>query len=210
MKTLVFASNNAHKLEEIRSILGDVYEVRSLSDIGCDADIPETGDTFEANALQKAMYVKEHYGLDCFADDSGLEVESLGGEPGVYSARYAAMNGWPVTDDRDDDNMNILLHRLQDKPHVALEHGALAGRRGWNACFSTCIALVKDGETRYFRGEVKGLVIDEKRGQAGFGYDPIFVPEGHDKTFAQLGNEVKNGMSHRARAVAQLVAFLKA
>lgn len=197
MKTLVFASNNAHKLDEIRAILDGQYEVKSLKDIGCEVDIPETGSTFRENALQKAAYVKEHYGLDCFADDSGLQVEALGGEPGVYSARYAVKQGYPATDDRDDDNMNVLLEKLADKEN----------RR---ASFCTCVALIYGGETHFFEGSVEGCIIHEKRGKEGFGYDPIFMPDGYDKTFAELGNEVKNGMSHRARAVAKLAQFLKA
>jgi XTP/dITP diphosphohydrolase len=196
MKTLVFASNNAHKLEEIRAILSGCFDVKSLKDIGCEVDIPETGFTFRENALQKATYVKEHFGLDCFADDSGLQVEALGGEPGVFSARYATKCGYPVEGNRDDANMNVLLEKL-------------AGETNRKAKFSTCVALIYEGETYFFEGEVKGKIIDEKRGDGGFGYDPIFVPEGHDKTFAELGNEVKNGMSHRARAVAKLAAFLK-
>ena len=196
MKTLVFASNNAHKKEEIRAILGGMFEVKSLEDIGCHADIPETGFTFQENALQKAQYVKEHYGLDCFADDSGLQVEALDGEPGVYSARYAEKNGYAVEGNRDDVNMDVLLEKLR-------------GKENRNACFTTCIALLYEGQTHYFEGVVKGHIISEKRGDGGFGYDPIFVPEGYEKTFAELGNEVKNGMSHRARAVAKLAEFLK-
>ncbi len=196
MKTLVFASNNAHKLEEIRSILGDKYEVKSLKDIGCEVDIPETGSTFRENALQKATYVKEHFGFDCFADDSGLQVEALGGEPGVYSARYAMMNGVSFEGDKDNANMDVLLSKLANEDN----------RR---ACFRTCVALIYEGKTHFFDGTVEGRIIREKRGTGGFGYDPLFIPEGYDKTFAELGNEVKNGISHRARAVEKLAAFLK-
>ena len=196
MKTLVFASNNAHKLEEIRFILGGRFDVKSLKDIGCEVEIPETGATFRENALQKAQYVKEHFGLDCFADDSGLEVEALGGEPGVYSARYAAKNGVAVHDNKDDVNMDVLL-------------GKLVGEENRKARFCTCVALVYEGETHYFDGTVEGRIITEKRGKGGFGYDPIFVPDGYEQTFAELGNEVKNGISHRARAVAKLAKFLK-
>ncbi len=195
MKTLVFASNNAHKLEEIRSILGDAFNVKSLREIGCDADIPETSDTFQGNALQKALYVKEHYGYDCFADDSGLQVESLGGEPGVFSARYAAINGRSMENGKDEANMDLLLERME-------------GEQNRKACFRTSIALIYDGTECFFDGVVEGTIISEKRGEGGFGYDPIFVPDGYDKTFAELGNEVKNGISHRARAVARLVDFL--
>lgn len=196
MKTLVFASNNAHKLSEVRAILDGLFEIKSLKEIGCDADIPETGLTFRENALQKAQYVKEHFGYDCFADDSGLQVEALGGEPGVYSARYAVINGQSIDEGKDEANMNVLL-------------GKLAGIANRTACFRTSIALILDGEIHYFDGTVSGYIIDEKRGNGGFGYDPIFVPEGYDKTFAELGNDVKNGISHRARAVSKLVEFLK-
>lgn len=196
MKTLVFASNNAHKLEEIRAILGGKYDVKSLKDIGCNVDIPETGTTFRENALQKARYVKEHFGFDCFADDSGLQVEALGGEPGVYSARYAVKNGRQVTaGNKDDANMDVLLEKL-------------AGEENRKACFRTCIALIYEGETHFFDGVVEGHIITEKRGDGGFGYDPLFVPDGYEKTFAELGNEVKNNISHRAKAVEKLAEFL--
>lgn len=208
-KTLVLASNNAHKLEEIRAVLGSMYEIKGLKDIGCHDDIPETGNTFEANALQKALYVKEHFGMDCFADDSGLQVEVLNGEPGVYSARYAAKNGKSVGDNKDDANMDALLEKLNAIPPVAIAEGPLAGSEGWKACFRTCIVLVQEEEKYYFDGIVNGHIIREKRGDGGFGYDPIFVPEGYGETFAELGTEVKNGISHRARAVAKLAEFLK-
>lgn len=196
MKTLVFASNNAHKLEEIRAILGNKFDVKSLKDIGCNVDIPETGTTFRENALQKARYVKEHFGFDCFADDSGLQVEALGGEPGVYSARYAVKNGRQVTaGNKDDANMDVLLKKL-------------AGEENRKACFRTCIALIYEGETHFFDGVVEGHIITEKRGDGGFGYDPLFVPDGYEKTFAEMGNEVKNNISHRAKAVEKLAEFL--
>lgn len=223
MKTLVLASNNAHKLEEIRSILGSRFEIKSLKEIGCEDDIPETGSTFRENALQKAMYIKEHYGLDCFADDSGLQVECLNNEPGVYSARYAAMNGRAPLPSKDEANMNVLLEKLFPATERSLspsgvivrsatlsEKDMSEGQRGAapKACFRTSIALVYNGETHYFDGVVEGHIISEKRGNGGFGYDPIFVPDGYDKTFAELGNDIKNGISHRARAVAKLVEFL--
>ena len=196
MKTLVFASNNAHKLEEIRAILGNKFDVKSLKDIGCNVDIPETGTTFRENALQKARYVKEHFGFDCFADDSGLQVEALGGEPGVYSARYAVKNGRQVTaGNKDDANMDVLLEKL-------------AGEENRKACFRTCIALIYEGETHFFDGVVEGHIITEKRGDGGFGYDPLFVPDGYEKTCAERGNEVKNNISHRAKAVEKLAEFL--
>lgn len=197
MKTLVFASNNAHKLEEIRAILGGKFEVKSLKDIGCEADIPETGTTFRENAMQKARYVQDHYGLDCFADDSGLQVEALKGEPGIYSARYAVKNGRSIEGGKDQANMDVLLEKLADKDNK-------------RACFRTSIALLYEGQEHYFDGTVEGRIIDQKRGDGGFGYDPIFIPDGYDKTFAELGTEVKNGISHRARAVAKLAAFLGA
>ena len=195
MKTLVFASNNAHKLEEIRAILGDKYEVKSLKEIGCEVDIPETGSTFRENASQKATYVKEHFGFDCFADDSGLQVEALGGEPGVYSARYAKMNGVPFEGDKDNANMDVLLSKLAHEDNR-------------KACFRTCVALIYEGETHFFDGTVEGRIIREKRGTGGFGYDPLFIPEGYDKTFAELGNDIKNTISHRAHAVSKLAEFL--
>lgn len=196
MKTLVFASNNAHKLEEIRAILGNKFDVKSLKDIGCNVDIPETGTTFRENALQKARYVKEHFGFDCFADDSGLQVEALGGEPGVYSARYTVKNGRQVTaGNKDDANMDVLLEKL-------------AGEENRKACFRTCIALIYEGKTHFFDGVVEGHIITEKRGDGGFGYDPLFVPDGYEKTFAEMGNEVKNNISHRAKAVEKLAEFL--
>jgi len=186
---LVFATNNAHKLEEVAAMLPEGYELLSLKDIGCDVDIPETADTLQGNALQKACYVKEHYGLDCFADDTGLEVEALDGEPGVYSARYAG----PGHDSKA--NMAKLLLKMQEKTN----------RR---AQFRTVIALLLNGETHFFEGIVKGTLLREPRGTAGFGYDPIFVPEGYTQTFAEIGEE-KNEISHRARAVKELVNFLQ-
>ena len=189
-KKLVVATNNAHKLEEIAAILGDEMELLSLKDIYCDADIPETADTLEGNARQKAMYIYENYGMDCFADDTGLEVEALNGAPGVYSARYAG-------DGHDSEaNMQKLLHELEDKENR-------------KAQFRTAICLILEGKEYLFEGIVKGEIIKEKRGGAGFGYDPIFVPEGHELTFAELGNDIKNTISHRARAVEKLCLFLK-
>ena len=186
-RKIVFATNNAHKLEEVTAILGKSYEVLSLREIGCHDDIPETADTFAGNALQKACYVKEHYGYDCFADDSGLEVDALNGAPGVFSARYSGGGS--------EANMEKLLHNLTEK-----------NERG--AQFRTVIALLIDEETHYFEGIVRGSIIRERRGEGGFGYDPIFVPEGYDLTFAELGSEVKNRISHRAKAVEKLAEFL--
>lgn len=190
-RKLVFATNNAHKLDEIRAILGDEIEIVSLADIGCHTDIPETADTLEGNALQKARYVYEHYHCDCFADDTGLEVEALDGAPGVHTARYA----YP---DRHDPEANTrkLLNALKEK----------SSRR---AQFRTVIALILNGEEHLFDGRVEGSIATEKRGTEGFGYDPVFIPEDSGKTFAELGVEAKNRISHRARAVARLCEFLR-
>ena len=190
-KRLVFATNNAHKLEEIRAILGNSIEILSLADIHCHADIPETADTLEGNARQKSRYVYEHYGLDCFADDTGLEVESLGGAPGVYSARYADGQGHD-----SQANMNKLLKEMEEK-------------NDRKAQFRTIISLIEKGEERQFEGIVKGQITREKRGESGFGYDPIFQPDGYETTFAELGSDIKNRNSHRARAVAALCDYLR-
>ncbi len=189
-KRLVFATNNAHKLEEIRAILGNSIEILSLADIHCHADIPETADTLEGNARQKSRYVYEHYGLDCFADDTGLEVESLGGAPGVHSARYADGQGHD-----SQANMNKLLKEMEEK-------------NDRKAQFRTIISLIEKGEERQFEGIVKGQITREKRGESGFGYDPIFQPDGYETTCAELGSDIKNRISHRARAVAALCDYL--
>lgn len=187
---IVFATNNAHKLAEIRAILGRDIEILSLADIGCHDDIPETADTLEGNALIKARWVKERYGHDCFADDTGLEVQALGGGPGVHTARYA----YP---DRHDPvaNTRKLLAELSGSDNRA-------------ARFRTVIALIQGSEEHLFEGIVEGEIATEERGTEGFGYDPVFVPEQLGQTFAELGVEVKNGISHRARAVARLADFL--
>ena len=189
-KKLVFATNNAHKLEEIAAILGEKIKLLSLKDIECTADIPETANTLEGNATQKAEYIYQQYGLDCFADDTGLEVEALDGAPGVFSARYAGEGH------NSEDNMQKLLQNLQ-------------GVTNRKAQFRTVICLIWDGKRYLFEGICKGEIIEEKRGNAGFGYDPIFVPEGYDQTFAELGNDIKNSISHRAKAVELLCNFLK-
>ena len=193
---IVFATNNAHKLSEIKSILGSSIEIVSLSDIGCTVDIPETGKTLEENAHIKAAYVFEHYG--CFADDTGLEVEALHGAPGVYSARYAGGAGHD-----SEANMRKLLGELADEPHR-------------NARFRTVISLLQVDENHpqkpikhQFEGIVTGHIATEKHGQEGFGYDPIFIPDGYNQSFAELGETIKNKISHRARAVEQLALFLK-
>lgn len=189
-RKLVFVTNNAHKLEEISSILGGKMELLSLKDIQCTADIPETADTLEGNAIQKAEYIHRHYGLDCFADDTGLEVEALDGAPGVYSARYAG-------EGHDSEaNMQKLLTNLEGK----------SDRR---AQFRTVIALIKEGKEYLFEGIVTGSILEEREEGEGFGYDPIFRPDGYEHSFARLGDEVKNRISHRARAVEKLVEFLK-
>jgi XTP/dITP diphosphohydrolase len=190
MKTsLIFATNNPHKLEEVSQILGNSIEIRSLNDINCHADIPETASTLEGNARLKAQYIYDNYHADVFADDTGLEIEALGGEPGVYSARYAGEAK------RSQDNVRKVLDKLK-------------GETNRNAQFRTVIALIINGQINYFEGIVKGRIIEEGRGEAGFGYDPIFIPNGFTKTFAELGNEEKNKISHRARAVEEMKKFL--
>lgn len=190
-RKLVFATNNAHKLEEVAAILGDQVELLSLNDIGCQADIPETAETLEGNALLKSSYIYKNYHLDCFADDTGLEVETLNGAPGVYSARYAGGEGHDA-----QANMLKLLHELD-------------GKENRKAQFRTAISLILDGKEYFFEGVIKGEIIKEKRGDSGFGYDPIFKPEGYDQTFAELGNDIKNQISHRALAVQKLCEFLQ-
>lgn len=193
---IVFATNNKHKLEEIRSILGSRVEVLSLADINCHDDIPETGTTLEANAMQKAEYIAKKYGMSVFADDTGLEVDALNGAPGVYSARYAGGDGHD-----SEANMTKLLAELGENNNR-------------NARFRTVIALIitdDNGKTttvKQFEGIVNGTIIRERRGGEGFGYDPIFQPEGYNETFAELGNDIKNTISHRARAVAKLAEYL--
>lgn len=190
MKTkLCFATNNAHKLEEIQAILGDSFELVSLAETGCIEELPETGNTLEANSLQKAQYLYDHYHVDCFADDSGLEVHALGGEPGVDSAHYAGPQRSHA------DNVNLLLKNLTDKTDRTAQ-------------FRTVITLVQNGEITQFEGSIKGQIINELRGSQGFGYDPIFVPEGYETTFAEMSLAEKGKISHRAKAFAKLVAFL--
>lgn len=186
---LVFATNNQHKLDEIRKITNGLTEIVSLAEINCHDDIPETADTLEGNALQKARYIKEHFGLDCFADDTGLEVEVLHNAPGVFSARYAG----PGHD--SEANMNKLLQELQDKDNR-------------KARFRTVIALILNGKEYLFEGIINGTIAREKRGGSGFGYDPLFVPDNYSQTFAEMGNDIKNQISHRAQAVKKLITFL--
>jgi XTP/dITP diphosphohydrolase len=189
MKKLVFATNNAHKLSEVRSILAPDYQITSLAELNCFDDIPETAHTLEGNALLKANYIFEKFGCDCFADDTGLEVEALNGEPGVYSARYAG----EANDAKA--NMQKLLHNL----------GSNTNRR---ACFRTIIALILDGEKQFFEGRIDGHISFEPQGSTGFGYDPIFIPDGYTKSFAELGINEKNKISHRALAVKKLAEYL--
>ena len=191
---IVFATNNQHKLSEIRDILGEQFEILSLADIGCHDDIPETADTLEGNALQKAQYIVERYGISCFADDTGLEVDALDGAPGVFSARYAGGEGHD-----SEANMQQLLKELGENNNR-------------KARFRTVIALLeKKGEVvaqHLFEGIVNGQITRKKHGHEGFGYDPIFQPDGYDDTFAQLGMDIKNKISHRARAVKKLAEYL--
>lgn len=190
MMKIVFATNNAHKLEELRQIAGDKYQIVSLADIGCDVDIPETGETLTDNALLKARYIHQHYGLSCFADDTGLEVDALDGAPGVHSARYAPGDGHDSA-----ANTRLLLENLRDvncrKAH-----------------FRTVIALILNGEEHIFEGRVDGEILTEAAGSQGFGYDPVFRPDGWDKSFAEASPQEKNAISHRGRAVRKLFDFL--
>ena len=240
MKKIVFATNNLHKLEEIRQILGSSMEVVSLADIGCHADIPETADTLEDNALQKAQYVWDHYHMSVFADDTGLEVDALNGAPGVHSARYAE-----GTDHNSEANMEKLLRELNGKTsrtaHFRTVIALLLAEEGDGAAAeatkeeATKEEATKEEATKaedasiaeaannaeaakapcttpkehLFEGRVDGTIATEKRGTAGFGYDPLFVPDGYDQSFAQLGTDIKNTISHRARAVEKLCSFLK-
>ena len=183
--SLVFATNNKHKLEEISHLLEGTYEIIPLETIGCHDDIPEDHETLEENALQKARYIKEHYGCDCFADDTGLEIEALNGQPGVYSARYAG----PAKDSKA--NMQKVLDNMQNQ----------ANRK---ACFRTIIALILDGQEYLFEGRVDGEILTEQHGSAGFGYDPIFRPEGFKESFAEMDLDTKNSISHRGRALEEL------
>lgn len=188
-KELIFATSNPHKIQEVREILGDKFIIKSSKDVGCREELPETQETLEGNALQKARYLKAHYHVDCFAEDTGLEVVALGGEPGVRTARYAG-------DHRDAQaNMDLLLKKL-------------AGKTDRSAQFRTAIALLQGDRTHLFEGVVTGRIAEEKCGSGGFGYDPVFIPDGYTKTFAELEDTEKNKISHRAKAIAALTAFL--
>lgn len=188
-RKIVFATNNAHKLQEMRQIAGEAFEILSLADIDCRQELPETADTLEGNASMKAQYVFDHFGLDCFADDTGLEVDALNGAPGVHSARYA-------TDGHDDlANTALLLRNLSGVTNRA-------------ARFRTAIALIEDGQLRLFEGKVEGAIATARAGAGGFGYDPVFIPNGHNCSFAEMTPEQKNAISHRARAAKALFDYL--
>lgn len=189
MKNIVFATNNKNKLREIRDIVGSKYNILSLSDINCHEDIPETADTIEGNALLKARFVKEKYGYDCFADDTGLEVEALDNRPGVYSARFAG------EDCNSENNINKLLSELK-------------GIENRKARFRTVIALIKGDTEEEFEGVIYGNISHERHGEGGFGYDKVFVPENYEKTFAEMLPEEKNSISHRAKATRLLIEYL--
>lgn len=188
--TLCFATNNAHKLAEVQDALGNAFELRTLAEVGCTEELPETGRTLEANSLEKAVYLHNHYGVDCFADDSGLEVAALGGEPGVDSAHYAGPHRSHA------DNVALLLKNLH-------------GHTDRSARFRAVFTLIQGGQIHQFEGEVGGRIIDAPRGSEGFGYDPVFVPNGHDRTFAEMTIAEKNGLSHRTRALEKMKKFLQ-
>jgi XTP/dITP diphosphohydrolase len=190
MRKLVFATNNDHKLRELKEILSSEFELLSLNDIGCNDDIPETGTTLEVNAAQKSFYIWDKYGINCFADDTGLEIEALGNEPGVYSARYAGEGRSAA------DNMLKVLKLMKNKTNR-------------NARFRCVISLIIDGDEKQFEGIVEGEILTEKHGESGFGYDPIFMPIGFNQSFAEMSADEKNQISHRGRAVMKLVEYLK-
>lgn len=195
MTELIMASNNAHKIEEARQILGEGFNVKGLSDIGCNEDIPETADTLEGNALAKARYVHEHYGVDCFADDTGLEVDALHGAPGVFTARFGALNGYGESHDAEA-NIQCLLDKLQE-----------ADTR--TARFRTVIALIRGNKEYLFEGTVEGEILPQRAGEGGFGYDPVFAPvEADGLAFAQMTAQAKNAISHRGRAIQKLAHHL--
>lgn len=189
-RKIVFATNNKNKLAEVSKMLKDDYTVLSLADIGCEVEIPETGETLKANAFQKAQFVWENYNMDCFADDTGLIVNSLDGEPGVYSARYAGEHK------NSEDNMKLLLKKLMSKSDRTAQ-------------FNTVICLLENGKPHYFEGEARGVITVTRAGREGFGYDPIFRPAGFQETFAELNQRLKNEISHRGKAVRKLVKHLK-
>ena len=187
---LCFATNNLHKIEEVSEMLGNTFELLSLKDIGCEVDLPENQDTLEGNSLEKAQYVWQHYNINCFADDTGLEVEALLGEPGVYSARYAGPQR------NSEDNINLLLQKLQE----------VLNRK---ARFRTSITLILNNQVHQFEGIVQGRITERRQGGRGFGYDPVFMPEGFNKTFAEMSITEKNKIDHRGKAIQAMVAFLQ-
>ena len=189
MKSFVFATNNAHKLSEVQSLLGDDFKIVSLKALGFTGEIPETGETLAENALQKAHFIYQRYGVNCFADDTGLEVDALGGAPGVYSARYAGPQATYA------DNVDKLLHEME-------------GVTSRTARFKTVVALILEGKEYLFHGQVEGEILAERRGADGFGYDPVFLPLGYDLTFAEMPSALKNKISHRGKAMQKLVRFL--
>lgn len=189
-RQIVFATSNKHKAQEVSDILGDEFQLLNLQDIGCTVELPETQETIEGNAKQKAEYVYAHFKLDCFSEDTGLEVQALNGEPGVHSARYGG------AERSDQSNMDLLLSRLE--PYINRK-----------ARFKTVIALIEGGQIKIFEGIINGVILEAKKGNQGFGYDPIFQPEGYDKSFAELGKAIKNKISHRAIAVNKLVEYLQ-
>lgn len=189
MRELVFATNNQHKTQEVRNLLMNEYKVLNLNDIGCDTDIPETGDTFAENATLKSRYVADHYQMNCFADDSGLEIEALNQEPGIFSARYSGIKD-------DQKNLGLVLEKMK-------------GETNRNARFKTVISLIRNGEVFLFEGIINGTIRAESAGEKGFGYDPIFEPLGYDITFAEMSMDQKNQISHRALAMKKLITFLK-
>jgi XTP/dITP diphosphohydrolase len=187
---LIFATNNAHKLREVREIAGNDILIKSLADIHLDAEIPETSDTIEGNARQKARFVYEKTGLNCFADDTGLEIRALEGRPGVYSARYAGEQC------SFDDNIRKVLSELENATDRS-------------ACFRCVVCLILDGREHLFEGRVDGVILNERRGADGFGYDPVFLPDGYQQTFAEMPPYLKNGISHRGRAITRMLRFLE-
>lgn len=189
MQKLIFATQNKHKIEEIQNVVSGFFDIISLNDLQYFDEIPETGLTLKENALQKAQFVHQRFGIDCFADDTGLEIEALGGEPGVFSARYAGEGK------SFEDNMNKVLCKLE-------------GEKNRKAKFTTVIALIMKEKHYFFEGYVEGVILNEKKGIAGFGYDPIFLPNGYNSTFAQMSMDVKNRISHRAIATKKLIDFL--
>jgi XTP/dITP diphosphohydrolase len=187
---LVFATNNKHKLNEVARLEGLNFTILGLGELGFDGEIPEDYETLEENAIQKARFIHERFNMDCFADDTGLEIDALNGRPGVYSARYAGSQCNPV------DNMNKVLHEMQSQTNRV-------------ARFRTVVALIMDGKSHFFEGIMEGIIISERLGQHGFGYDPIFQPKGYNLTFAEMGQQAKNSISHRAKATSRLIEFLQ-